>query len=151
MSETYLTVPRLPNQPIGPELFLLKIYQSNYALKNIQVWTFILLFIPNVFATTNAKTLGELKSELNALKNKKANQEYEKKRTKNEIESARTNIYNSQNEITQNREKIENAKKEIEELNKDIASTKEIPITIKNSSASVVLFYQYCHKKPKLK
>ena len=84
--------------------------------------TFI-LFIPNVFAT-NARTLGELKSELATLKNKKANQENEKKRTKNEIESA-NNIYTSQNEITQNRERIENAKKEIEELNKDIASTKE--------------------------
>ena len=84
----------------------------------------IILFIPNVFAT-NARTLGELKSELAALKNKKANQEYEKKRTNSEIESARNNIYTSQNEITQNREKIENAKKEVEELNIDIASTKE--------------------------
>ena len=93
--------------------------------KIIIIFISLILFIPNVFATTNAKTLGELKSELNALKNKKANQEYEKKRTKNEIENARTNIYNSQKEITQNREKIENAKKEIEELNKDIASTKE--------------------------
>lgn len=84
----------------------------------------IILFIPNVFAT-NARTLGELKSELAALKTKKANQEYEKKRTNNEIESARNNIYSSQKEITQNREKIENARKEIAELNKDIASTKE--------------------------
>ena len=41
----------------------------------------IILFIPNVFAT-NARTLGELKKELAALKTKKANQEYEKKRTK---------------------------------------------------------------------
>ena len=84
----------------------------------------IILFIPNVFAT-NARTLGELKSELAALKTKKANQEYKKKRTNNEIESARNNIYTSQKEITQNREKIENAKKEVEELNIDIASTKE--------------------------
>ena len=84
----------------------------------------IILFIPNVFAT-NARTLGELKSELAALKTKKANQEYEKKRTNSEIESARNNIYTSQKEITQNREKIENAKKEVEELNIDIASTKE--------------------------
>ena len=84
----------------------------------------IILFIPNVFAT-NARTLGELKSELAALKTKKANQEYKKKRTNNEIESARNNIYTSQNEITQNREKIANAKKEVEELNNEIASTKE--------------------------
>ena len=84
----------------------------------------IILFIPNVFAT-NARTLGELKSELAALKTKKANQEYKKKRTNNEIESARNNIYTSQKEITQNREKIENARKEIAELNKDIAGTKE--------------------------
>ena len=84
----------------------------------------IILFIPNVFAT-NARTLGELKSELAALKTKKANQEYKKKRTNNEIESARNNIYTSQNEITQNREKIENAKKEVKELNNEIASTKE--------------------------
>lgn len=84
----------------------------------------IILFIPNVFAT-NARTLGELKSELAALKTKKANQEYKKKRTNNEIESARNNIYTSQKEITQNREKIENAKKEVEELNNEIASTKE--------------------------
>lgn len=27
----------------------------------------------------------------------------------------------------------------------------DIPITIKKSSASVVLFYEYCHRKPKLK
>ena len=84
----------------------------------------IILFIPNVFAT-NARTLGELKSELAALKTKKANQEYKKKRTNNEIESARNNIYTSQNEITQNREKIANAKKEVEELNNELASTKE--------------------------
>ena len=84
----------------------------------------IILFIPNVFAT-NARTLGELKKELASLKTKKANQEYAKKRTNNEIESARNNIYTSQNEITQNREKIENAKKEVEELNNEIASTKE--------------------------
>lgn len=84
----------------------------------------IILFIPNVFAT-NARTLGELKSELAALKTKKANQEYKKKRTNNEIESARNNIYTSQNEITQNREKIENARKEVAELNNEIASTKE--------------------------
>ena len=51
--------------------------------KIIIIFISLILFIPNVFATTNAKTLGELKSELNSLKNKKANQANEKKRTKN--------------------------------------------------------------------
>ena len=64
-------------------------------------------------ANTNAKTLGELKTELSQLKSKKAQKENEKQRTQGEINSSNQNIANAKNEITVNQGKIEQAKKDI--------------------------------------
>lgn len=84
----------------------------------------LLILTPNI-CYAEARTLGELKSELSSLKAKKQAQDNAKKKTKNEITNAQNSIYTSQTEITQGREKIENAKKEIVVLNEEISSTKE--------------------------
>ena len=76
-------------------------------------------------ANTNAKTLGELKTELSQLKSKKAQKENEKQRTQGEINSSNQNIANAKNEITVNQGKIEQAKKDIEKLNESIKETNE--------------------------
>ena len=92
----------------------------------------LLVFIPSVNASS-AKTLAELRKELTALKNKKASQESQKKKTNQEIANAKNNIYNSQTAITEGREKIETAKNEIEVLTGDIESTKESIKRLMNS------------------
>ena len=93
----------------------------------LSIYTFI---TPN--ANTNAKTLGELKSELSALKNKKAVKENEKSRTQGEINSSNQGISNAKNEITVNQGKVEQAKKDIIELNEKIDDTnKSIKKTMK--------------------
>lgn len=79
----------------------------------------------NVLASTDAKTLAELRKELQALKDKKASNDYQKKRTKNEINSAKDNIESSRNSITKGREQIEEAKKKIEELTFEISESKD--------------------------
>ena len=76
-------------------------------------------------ANTNAKTLGELKSELSALKNKKTQKENEKSQTQGEINSSNQSISNAKNEITVNQGKVEKAKKDIIELNEKIEETNE--------------------------
>ena len=92
----------------------------------------LLVFIPSVNASS-AKTLAELRKELTALKNKKASQESQKKKTNQDIANAKNNIYNSQTAITEGREKIETAKNEIEVLTGDIESTKESIKRLMNS------------------
>lgn len=88
------------------------------------------IIMPN--ANTNAKTLGELKSELSALKNKKAQKENEKSRTQGEINSSNQGISNAKNEITVNQGKVEQAKKDIIDLNEKIEDTnKNIKKTMK--------------------
>lgn len=76
-------------------------------------------------ASTNAKTLGELKNELAALKSKKASKDNEKKLTQSEIASSNQSISNAKNEITINQGKVEQAKEDIKTLNNDITDTKE--------------------------
>ncbi len=88
------------------------------------------LFIPfNISAATKANTLKELRGELAALKQKKANNEASKQQTQGQINSNKNSIYNAQTEITNNQNKVEEAKKEIEELNVEIADTED---SIKN-------------------
>lgn len=87
----------------------------------------------NVYASTNAKTLAELRKELQALKNKRDSNEYKKKRTQNDIKSAENNIASSKEAITKGQEQIEQAKKDIERLDKEIFLSKEKMKTLMNS------------------
>lgn len=97
---------------------------------NIYIFIGILLFVigftyisPN--ANTNARTLGELKSELSALKSRKNKFDSEKNMTQSEINSSSRSIESAKNEITENQEKIEQAKKDIVMLNEQIDETNE--------------------------
>lgn len=76
-------------------------------------------------ASTNAKTLGQLKNELASLRNKKAQKDNEKKQTQGQIAASNQSIASAKNEITVNQGKVEQAKSDIIELNKDIDETKE--------------------------
>ena len=76
-------------------------------------------------ASTNAKTLGQLKNELASLRNKKAQKDNEKKQTQGQIAASNQSIASAKNEITVNQGKIEQAKSDIVALNKDIDETKE--------------------------
>lgn len=85
----------------------------------------LFILIPSASASSEAKTLKELRGELQALKNKKSSQDSQKKKTKNEITNAKNDVYNSQQAIVKGQEQIEQAKKNIEILTSDINSTKE--------------------------
>lgn len=87
----------------------------------------------NVNASSKARTLGELKKELQALKNKQSSYESKKKKTKNEIAAAGNEINYSRTEITKGQNQIEEAKKEIERLDKEIVLSKEKMKTLMNS------------------
>ena len=86
-----------------------------------------------VNASSNARTLAELRKELQALKNKQASNEYKKSRTKSEIASAKNNIVSNQSAIIKGQEQIEQAKKDIEQLNFDISESKEKIKVLMNS------------------
>ncbi len=82
-------------------------------------------FIHNTVAeaATNANTLGELKSELQAYKNKKQGALNNKNQTQSQINANKNNIIAKNNEITVNKQKIEDAKAKIIELDKEIEET----------------------------
>lgn len=98
-------------------------------IKNILITIIVLLFYLYTFispnASTNAKTLGGLKNELAALKNKKNQKDNEKKLTQGQIASSNQSISNAKNEITVNQGKVEQAKSDIITLNGEIEDTKE--------------------------
>lgn len=101
-------------------------------MKKVRYITFlILVFVLSVYtfmspeASTNAKTLGQLKNELASLKNKKTQKDNEKKQTQGQIAASNQSITSAKNEITVNQGKVEQAKSDIIELNKDIDETKE--------------------------
>lgn len=98
-------------------------------IKNILITIIVLLFSLYTFispnASTNAKTLGGLKNELAALKNKKTQKDNEKKLTQGQIASSNQSISNAKNEITVNQGKVEQAKSDIITLNGEIEDTKE--------------------------
>ena len=98
-------------------------------IKNILITIIVLLFSLYTFispnASTNAKTLGGLKNELAALKNKKNQKDNEKKLTQGQIASSNQSISNAKNEITVNQGKVEQAKSDIITLNGEIEDTKE--------------------------
>lgn len=98
-------------------------------IKNILITIIVLLFSLYTFispnASTNAKTLGGLKNELDALKNKKNQKDNEKKLTQGQIASSNQSISNAKNEITVNQGKVEQAKSDIITLNGEIEDTKK--------------------------
>lgn len=93
-----------------------------------------IIFVTYTFITPNAaskaKTIKELRSELQVLKNTKKTNENKKNKTQSEINSSNQSITNARNEITENQNKIEQSKKDIEALNIEIEETKE---SIKNT------------------
>lgn len=93
----------------------------------IIIFALIIMFssVSFVNASTDAKTLAELRTALNNLKRQKNTQDAKKRNTKSQINTAKNNIYNSKNEIDEGRNKIEEAKKEIEDLTFDISKGKE--------------------------
>lgn len=93
---------------------------------------FILIFITflsfnfKVNASSDAKTLAELRKELSNLKSQKTTQDNKKANTKEQINTAKNDIYTNKTAIDEGRAKIEEAKQEIEELNYDISKGKEL-------------------------
>ena len=77
-----------------------------------------------VSANTNARTLKELRNELQQLKNKKAQQTADKNATKSKINVAKNDIGNKQNEIETNTKDIADATTESEKLTVEIAEGK---------------------------
>ena len=78
-----------------------------------------------VSANSNAKTLKELRNELQQLKNKKAQQDANKNATKSKINNAKNDIGNKRTEIETNTKDIADATAESEELTVEIEEGKE--------------------------
>lgn len=76
-------------------------------------------------ASSNAKTLGELKKELADYKKKVNSNAYNQQKTSSEINAAKNTISAAEKEIEENQQKIEEAKKKIKELNVEIDATEE--------------------------
>ena len=89
----------------------------------IVLLTFLLPF--TVYGASNAKTISELRKELNSLKATKRENDNKKYKTQSEINQSNLNISNAKKEITDNQNKIEQAKKDIIKLNEEIENTKE--------------------------
>ena len=111
----------------------------------IIIFVSFLIVVPSVNAT-NAKTIAELRGELQSLKNKKAANEAKKNQTKGEITNAKNNIYSAQNQIEQGKQQIEEAKKEIAALNVEIDNTQE---SIKNLMNTIGLLNNTGYKHSK--
>ena len=78
-----------------------------------------------VSAGTNAKTLKELRAELQQLKNKQAQQNANKNATKSKINNAKNDIGNKKSEIESNTKDIADATAESEQLEIDIEEGKK--------------------------
>ena len=88
----------------------------------------IALFIFTLFLTpvnTSAKTLSDLKSELQDLRNKKSSQDNEKKKTQEEYNNINNRIEEIKKEINDGKIKIEESKQKIAELEEEIKSKQE--------------------------
>ena len=108
----------------------------------------ILTFNAKNVSASDAKTLGELRKELQALKNKQSSNEYRKKRTQNEIKTAESNIASSKTAIEKGQEQITEAKETIERLDKEIYLSKDKMNNLmnnyqKNSGDNVYLEYLF--------
>ncbi len=93
----------------------------------IIVFCISLLILPftSIEAGSKARTLKELRSELNGLKAKKNSTQQKKTQTKNEINNAKNSIINKQSEINDNQQKVIDATNEIAELEVEIKNGKE--------------------------
>lgn len=80
------------------------------------------IIVPDV---TYAKTLGDLKQELQKSINEYNAAQNDKKLTENQINNIKTNISNATQEIESSQEEIQNLTQEIEQLKNDIQSKKQ--------------------------
>ena len=94
-------------------------------LISILIISLLILPFTSVSAGSKARTLKELRSELQQLKNKKASTQNQKQQTKNQISSAKNNIASNQNEILDNQQKAIDATNEIAELEEEIKNGKD--------------------------
>lgn len=101
--------------------------------KLIPILLFILILYPN--KNIEAKTLGDLKNELEEAKKNYSQTKQEQTLTENQMANVNSNIKKAQTDINKISNDIENLNKEIENLNEDI-KTKE------NEIKKVINFYQ---------
>ena len=94
-------------------------------LITILIICLLILPVTPISAGSKARTLKELRSELQQLKNKKTSTANKKQQTKNQISSAKNNIANNQNEIMDNQQKAIDATNEIAVLEEEIKNGKE--------------------------
>ena len=87
----------------------------------------MLLLLVLIPLKVEAKTLRDLKNELAALKQKKADADYNKQKTQQELNNVNNNIEATTNKMKQNEENIEKLNKEIAELNEK-AKQRELEI-----------------------
>lgn len=92
-----------------------------------------LLGIINVNAASKAKTLSELRKELQTLKDKKSSAEYKKTRTKNQISTAKNDIESSKKAIEKGQEQILVAEEQIKNLNLEIEVSKDKMLVLMNN------------------
>lgn len=98
-----------------------------------RIRSFILLFVVllsvslcvNVNAATNAKTLRELRTELNALKKQQSTNKQKQNQTKQEIKNAQNSVANKRDEIATNQQRVIDATNESIALEAEIATGKE--------------------------
>lgn len=95
----------------------------------------LLIIIPfsNVYGASKARTLRELRAELDSWKKEQAQNERNKTATKNEISSAKNSVSSKQTEITNNKQKIQESQEESARLETEIANGKgELEKLVKN-------------------
>lgn len=95
----------------------------------------LLIIIPfsNVYGASKARTLRELRAELDSWKKEQAQNERNKNATKNEISSAKNSVSSKQTEITNNKQKIQESQEESARLETEIANGKgELEKLVKN-------------------
>ena len=85
-------------------------------MKKMILMTFILLSLFWMIPNVQAKTLRDLKNELAAIKERKANNDSQKKLTQNEINSVNNNISGIRSKITESENTIKKLNEEIIEL-----------------------------------
>ncbi len=91
----------------------------------------LLLILPIAFpeatvsAASSARTLAELRQELNELKNKKTQNENAQEATENEISSAKSDVSSKQDEILENQQRVIDATNESEQLEVEISEGKD--------------------------
>ncbi len=91
----------------------------------------LLLILPMAFpeatvsAASSARTLAELRQELNDLKNKKTQNENAQEATENEISSAKSDVSSKQDEILENQQRVIDATNESEQLEVEISEGKD--------------------------